>query len=48
MPTVYFEDLEIGSVHLGRECERGFGGQPERTYNRTVPVSLRSRIWLPL
>src|SRR2546428_1458037 len=20
MPTVYFEDLEIGSVHLGREC----------------------------
>src|SRR2546426_7218276 len=20
MPTVYFEDLEIGSLHLGREC----------------------------
>src|SRR2546425_4185252 len=20
MPTVYFEDLEVGSVHLGREC----------------------------
>ena len=20
MPTVYFEDLQIGSVHLGREC----------------------------
>ena len=20
MPTVYYEDLEIGSVHLGREC----------------------------
>jgi len=20
MPTVYFEDLEIGSVYLGREC----------------------------
>jgi acyl dehydratase len=20
MPTLYFEDLEVGSVHLGREC----------------------------
>jgi acyl dehydratase len=20
MPTVYFEDLDVGSVHLGREC----------------------------
>jgi hypothetical protein len=20
VPTVYFEDLEVGSVHLGREC----------------------------
>jgi hypothetical protein len=20
MPTVYFEDLEVGSQHLGREC----------------------------
>jgi hypothetical protein len=28
--------------------KKGFGGQPERTYDCTVPVTLRGRIWLPL
>ncbi len=28
--------------------KKEFGGQPERTYDCTVPVTVRGRVWLPL
>jgi hypothetical protein len=43
-----FED-ETASEHAGiNTFKRGFGGQPELTYNCAVPVTFRGRIWLPL
>jgi len=43
-----FEDESVPE-HAGVNAfKRGFGGQPERTYNCTVPVTVRGRIWLPL
>jgi hypothetical protein len=43
-----FEDESVPE-HAGINAfKKGFGGQPERTYDCTVPVTLRGRIYLPL
>ena len=43
-----FED-ESAPEHAGvNQFKRDFGGRPERTYNCTVPVTLRGRVYLPL
>ena len=43
-----FEDESVPG-HAGvNKFKKEFGGQQVRTYNCTVPVTLRGRIWLPL
>jgi lipid II:glycine glycyltransferase (peptidoglycan interpeptide bridge formation enzyme) len=43
-----FEDESVPE-HAGINAfKKGFGGQPERTYDCTVPVTLRGQIYLPL
>lgn len=43
-----FED-ESAPENAGiNRFKKDFGGQPVRTYDCTLPVSLRGRIWLPL
>jgi hypothetical protein len=43
-----FEDESVPEHASVNKFKKGFGGQPERTYDCTVPVTLRGRIWLPL
>ena len=43
-----FED-EAATEHAGiNNFKNSFGGRVERTYDCTVPVTLRGRIYLPL
>jgi hypothetical protein len=43
-----FEDESTAERAGINNFKKGFGGLQERTYNCTVPVSRRGRIWLPL
>lgn len=43
-----FEDASVPERAGINEFKKSFGGQHERTYNCTVPVTIRGRIWLPL
>jgi hypothetical protein len=43
-----FEDESIPENAGINRFKKDFGGQPVRTYDCTVPVTLKGRIWLPL
>src|ERR1700674_492782 len=43
-----FEDESVAERAGINNFKKGFGGQQECTYDCTVPVSRRGRIWLPL
>jgi hypothetical protein len=43
-----FEDESVPENAGINRFKKDFGGQPVRTYDCTVPVTLRGRIWLPL
>lgn len=43
-----FEDESTPENAGINRFKKDFGGQPERTYDCTVPVTLKGRIWLPL
>jgi len=43
-----FEDESIPENAGINKFKKDFGGQPVRTYDCTLPVSLKGRIWLPL
>ncbi len=43
-----FED-ESRAEHAGiNNFKKGFGGQPERSYDCTVPITVKGRVYLPL
>jgi hypothetical protein len=43
-----FEDESAPERAGINKFKKGFGGREERSYDCTVPVSLRGRLWLPL
>ncbi len=43
-----FEDESVPENAGINKFKKDFGGQPVRTYDCTLPVTLRGRIWLPL
>jgi len=43
-----FEDESVPERAGINKFKKGFGGQQERTYDCTVPVTRRGRLWLPL
>src|SRR5882724_6404597 len=43
-----FEDESVPERAGINTFKRDFGGQPERSYNCTVPVTFRGRSWLPV
>jgi hypothetical protein len=43
-----FEDESLPENAGINKFKKDFGGQPVRTYDCTLPVSLKGRIWLPL
>ena len=43
-----FEDESVPENAGINKFKKDFGGQPVRTYDCTVPVTLKGRIWLPL
>jgi lipid II:glycine glycyltransferase (peptidoglycan interpeptide bridge formation enzyme) len=43
-----FEDESVAERAGINQFKKDFGGQPVRTYDCTVPVTIKGRIWLPL
>ena len=43
-----FEDESVPERAGVNNFKKDFGGRQERTYNCTVPVTLRGRLYLPL
>ena len=43
-----FEDESVPERAGINKFKKDFGGRQERTYDCTVPVSIRGRVWLPL